>query len=100
MWLVKSAEQGCASAQYALGFCYVTGRGVEQDYTKAAEWHSKAAKQGHPESQYYLGCYYWNGLGVEQDISLAQYWYSAAAKQGHKGAVEAIKRIEAKAKGN
>ena len=50
-----SAERGDASAQYALGYMYASGNGVEKDKTEAARWYRKAAEQGHAMAQYALG---------------------------------------------
>ena len=45
------AEQGNAEAQYNLGYCYVFGEGVDQDYAEAVKWYRKAAEQGHAKAQ-------------------------------------------------
>ncbi len=50
-WYCKAAEQGNAEAQYNLGFCYETGRGVDMDCNKAIGWYSKAAEQGDNEAK-------------------------------------------------
>ena len=57
-WFIKSAEQGYARAQYALGVCYEYGNGVEFSYVKAAEWYTKAAEKGYVWAQYDLAFYY------------------------------------------
>ena len=44
--LIDRTAQGDAEAQYQLGTLYHTGRGVEQDYARAAEQYAKAAVQG------------------------------------------------------
>ena len=38
----KAAEDGNADAQFNLGVMYSKGRGVEQDYARAAHWYRKA----------------------------------------------------------
>ena len=43
----KSAEQGYAAAQAALGSCYGMGRGVPRNPVTAATWYRKAADQGY-----------------------------------------------------
>ena len=56
---LKLANQGNADAQGFLGDCYRKGDGVEQDFTKAADYYTKAAEQGHAQAQCILGnCYY------------------------------------------
>ena len=61
------AAQGEASAQSALGFKYVTGEGVPQDYTEALKWYRLAAAQGNAEAQFNLGVMHAKGEGVPQD---------------------------------
>ncbi|MCK5702266.1 MAG: SEL1-like repeat protein, partial [Cyclobacteriaceae bacterium] len=43
---ISLAEQGDASAQWILGFMYLTGESMPQDYEQAAYWFAKAAEQG------------------------------------------------------
>ena len=40
-----AAEQGHATAQYNLGWCYANGTGVAQDYRAAMAWYRRAAEQ-------------------------------------------------------
>ena len=42
----KAAERGNAEAQYMLGLCYGTGKGVEVDQAEAKKWYRKASEQG------------------------------------------------------
>jgi TPR repeat protein len=41
-----AADQGDATAQISLGFCYVSGTGVDRDHVEAARWYRLAADQG------------------------------------------------------
>ena len=91
--LQKKAKQGDADAQYELGRMYGKGEGVEQDYTKAAEWFEKAAEQGHAEAQYNLGGLYFKGWGVAQDYTKAAEWFRKAAEQGHTQAKDALEQL-------
>jgi putative methionine-R-sulfoxide reductase with GAF domain len=77
----KLAEQGDATAQFAVGARYATGEDVPQDYTEAVHWFSLAAEQGHVVSQATLGAYYWAGRGVPQDLVKAYFW-SVLAQAG------------------
>ena len=52
------AERGIASAQHSLGFMYVSGQGVAQDFALAVEWYLKAANAGLEHAQYNLGVMY------------------------------------------
>lgn len=44
--LQQAALQGNARAQYAVGYMYYNGQGVEQDVDKALPWFRRAANQG------------------------------------------------------
>ena len=50
-WYRKAAEQGHASAQCNLGYCYDIGQGVPQDYSEAVKWYRKAAEQGDEDAK-------------------------------------------------
>ena len=80
--LTKKAEQGDAEAQYALGFMYKWGEGVEQDYKKAFEWYTKAAEQGNSDALYTLGVMYEKGDGTSKNIKKAIEYYEMASQQG------------------
>ena len=82
------AEIDVVEAQYALGFIYESGWGVEQDYAKAFDWYGKAAESGHVKSQYNLGMLYVNGLGVDQDLNKGRFWIQTAANNSDARAVD------------
>lgn len=47
-YYLKSAEQGNAKAQFAVGHFYEFGCGnVKKDHNKAIKWYTLAAAQGH-----------------------------------------------------
>jgi uncharacterized protein len=77
-----NAERGLARDQTILGILYEAGRGVDQDYEKAAFWYRKAAEQGDAQGQNHLGLVYAAGRGVELDHEKAAGWYRKAADQG------------------
>ena len=80
--LVRSAEHGDASAQFALAVMYADGRGVPQDYVEAVTWSRRAAEQSHAGAQIYLWMSYDSGLGVpQQDYVEAHMWANLAASQ-------------------
>lgn len=79
---VSLAEQGDASVQWILGFMYLNGEGMPQDYEQAVYWLTKAAEQGFAMAQFNLGFMYDNGEGVPQDYKQALDWYTKAAEQG------------------
>ena len=77
------AEQGDPTAQHHLGWLYVIGRGVPQDYQEAVRWFRKAAEQGDRDAQTNLGSLYLLGDRLTQDYTEALKWLRAAADQGH-----------------
>lgn len=81
LYLIK-AEQGDAIAQYNMGTLYYSGKGVEQDYTKARQWYEKAANQGLADAQVKLGLMYHLGYGVSQNMAAAVEWYGKACDNG------------------
>jgi TPR repeat protein len=78
----KLAEKGDIDAQFDLGWMYLNGIGVPQDYKQAVYWFTKAAEKGHAGAQDNLGASYYNGKGVPQDYKQAAYWLTKAAEQG------------------
>lgn len=77
------AEQGDPTAQHHLGWLYVIGHGVPQDYQEAVRWFRKAAEQGDRDAQANLGSLYLLGDSLPQDYTEALKWLRAAADQGH-----------------
>ena len=85
-WYRKAADQGYATAQCNLGYCYEKGEGVTKSYTEAVKWYRKAADQGNIYAQNNLGYCYDMGNGVTQSYTEAVKWYRKSADQGHAGA--------------
>ena len=85
-FLRKAAEQGKATAQFALGNAYRSGEGVAEDSVEAVKWYRKAAEQGDARAQFNLGVDYRKGEGVAKDLVEAVKWYRKAAEQGHAAA--------------
>ncbi len=81
--LRPQAGHGDVKAQYSLGLIYDEGRGVAQNYARAARWYRMAAIQGHAPAQFKLGSMSQKGLGVPQDSIAAMGWHRKAADQGH-----------------
>jgi hypothetical protein len=61
---------------------YMTGRGVQQDYTAAAIWFRKASEQGYAFAQSNLGTLHRDGRGVPENDAEAVVWFRKAADQG------------------
>lgn len=41
-WLKKAVSKGDADSESMLGYCYLTGTGIKQDYDKAIKWLAKS----------------------------------------------------------
>ncbi len=78
-----AAEQGHAYAQLLLGTMYEEGRGVSQDYKRAAGWFTLAAEQGEADAQLLLSTMYGLGHGVIRDYVYAHMWGNLAASNGN-----------------
>jgi hypothetical protein len=70
-WYRLAAAQGCADAQYNLGFMFRDGLGVTQDNAEAVRWIQLAAVQGDVQAQMYLGIIDEKGHCVAQDYAEA-----------------------------
>ena len=83
-WLQKSADQGYAPSQTAIGASYDKGElGLEKNPQKAVEWYRKAADQGYAPAQALIGLSYINGLyGTEKNYQKAVEWLQKSADQG------------------
>lgn len=79
----RVARQGCKHAQFNLGVMYGNGRGVNQNYKRAAYWYKRSAGQGKASAQFNLAVLYDNGSGVKQSPRRAVKLYRKAARQGH-----------------
>ena len=84
-WLQKSADQGYAPSQTAIGASYDKGElGLEKNPQKAVEWYRKAADQGYAPAQTAIGTSYDKGeLGLEKNPQKVVEWYRKAADQGY-----------------
>ena len=82
--LLKKAESGDPSSQFALAKKYFDGKkGVPQDYNEAVKWYTKAAEQGLADAQNNLGEMYGNAQGVPKDYNEAVKWFTRSAEQGY-----------------
>jgi len=88
--IFKEYASANVDAMNALGECYYSGIGVEQDYEKTFFYCSRAAEREHAEAQYNVGFCYEYGYGVSCDLLAAQMWYGRSAEQGFTLAIERI----------
>ncbi len=93
--LRRLAQEGDASAQFALGAHYAIGDSVPQDYSVAAQWFTQAANQGHVVAQATLGAYYWAGTGVPKDLDRAYFWSVLAQAGGDEGSKYRVSALAA-----
>lgn len=91
--VMRSAELGSAAFQTRLGYMYETGRGVPQDYERAAAWYYRAAQQGNVRAQHLLGMLYDKGQGVAIDHVEAHKWLNLAASRANGGDRDYFVRI-------
>jgi TPR repeat protein len=84
-WLLKSAEQGYAPAQVAIGNTYLRDRRATaaSDHGEAERWLRLAAMQDDAEGQFWLGVGYRQGQFGVTDHAEALNWFRKAAGQGH-----------------
>ena len=80
----KAMKGDSEVAMMELGYCYQSGSGVQQDYTKAMEWYQNAANGFtfyHTDAPYWaIGYLYDQGLGVNQDSFEAMKWWRKAVR--------------------
>ena len=93
------AERGEAHAQHSLGFMYVNGQGVAQDFEQAVAWYRLAAGAGLERAQYNLGLLYQKGQGVARDDGQAVHWYQQSALKGYAAAQYNLGWLFAKGQG-
>ncbi|ETD24253.1 tetratricopeptide repeat protein [Helicobacter macacae] len=88
----KYLEIGCnkgngdldqAGSCYNLGYMYANGKGVRQDYAKAAELWKKACDMKYGFACNNLGVLYGKGQGVRQNRSTAKQYYGKACDLGN-----------------
>lgn len=98
-WYAKAAKQNLPAAQEELGQCYHYEKGVENDETKASEWHRAAignyrnlAEKGDAKAQYELGrclsdCNYDDYDDNDGYDEEAVKWFRKSSEQGHLNAM-------------
>ena len=77
-----------------MGDAYAKGKGVNKEWSEAANWYIKAACQGEAKAQFALGLIYEKGKGVKKILDEALKWYSEAAKQGHAEAIRKVAKLK------
>ena len=79
--LLKDAESGETTAQNKLGWMYLKGENVDQDYSLALYWFRRSAENNDFIAQYNLGTMH--DEGVLENHKKAFEWYQKSAEQGY-----------------
>jgi TPR repeat protein len=66
----KSANQSNAQAQFALGYMYENGLGLDKNESIAVEWFQKSAEQGHIKAQNHLSLIHEKRANEQKKIAL------------------------------
>ena len=80
-----ASAEGDAKAETNIGWMYVRGEGVNQNYKQAADWLRKAADGGEADAEVGIGILSINGLGVPRDYPGAMAWFNKASVKGNPG---------------
>ncbi|KAG0364254.1 hypothetical protein BGZ54_007694 [Gamsiella multidivaricata] len=81
-YLMRGVRRGEAEACYSVGFVYLSGKNVTQNYATARDFFLKANEKNYAPAQVNLGHLYYYGHGVEPDYSKAMEWYLKASGSG------------------
>ena len=75
---------GAQEAQFRLGWRYREGRGVPQDFSRAAHYFEEAATSGSARAQYDLGILQYYGLGTSEGTGVDRHrWLERASGQDY-----------------
>ncbi|MBI2969268.1 MAG: sel1 repeat family protein [Gammaproteobacteria bacterium] len=91
--LAPLADRGKREAQLRVAAMFAAGRGVQQDYAKAASWYRNVAELGDGDAQISVAGMYESGTGVPQSNMMAYVWYSIAARSGNAEASASRDRV-------
>jgi TPR repeat protein len=80
-------KQQHPEAEFLMGMMYEYGRGVEQDFVKAANWFRRSAEQGNVAAQTNLALLYVNGKAGKTDYKEAVRLLEKAAATGSATAI-------------
>lgn len=85
---LELARQGYPLAECQVGYFYLKGLGVEQNFEQAFYWTQHSAQHGDRDAQCNLASFYEDGVGTQRDMERAKYWYAQAALQNQKIALQ------------
>lgn len=75
---VSAAINGDAEAQYNLGSCFFSGKGIRKNEQRAIFWWRESAEQDYAPAQYILSLCYFEGIGVKYNEDSAFYYLGSA----------------------
>ncbi len=78
----RAADLGSVDAMYALGYCWLNGKGVDEDPVEAERFYMKAALWGHSDAAYGMGYMHEKGCLGAVNMEKAVDWYRKAADNG------------------
>lgn len=81
-WIMKAAATGDAKAASNLGWLFIEGDIVEQDFNEGAKWLQVASSKGLPVAMSLLGDLYRDGKGMPTDSVVADSLYREAFERG------------------
>ena len=81
-WFQKAADNDFCDGFLALGYMYLYGNAVKQNYQRAYDFFKKAMGQGSAEAQYAIGNMYYEGQHVRQNYDEAVRRFRKAADKG------------------
>ncbi len=75
----EAAHAGYRDAVLAMGWYYLGGVGVAQDYEKAEKWYRKSARHGEPKAMFSLGRIFY----IKKDYVESLLWFNRAVAADH-----------------
>lgn len=91
--LETNCNNGDIDACFSLARLYYYGKGVKQNYQKAAELYQKACDGGEPYGCVLLGFLYEEGKGLRQDYAIAKEYHGKACDLGAQFGCDEYKRL-------
>ena len=88
--LQRGCEMNNSHSLFALGFCFYSGDGVQQDKEHAFQLFQRASELGNIRATYSLGVCFGFGKGVTKNEEEAICFYRQAASQGERNALVKI----------
>ncbi len=98
-YIEKACNLNDAESCNNIGFLYMTGNIVKQDYIKANTYYEKACNLNDGNGCHNLGYLYDSGIGVKQDYKKASTYYEKACKLNNGGSCHNLGVLYAKGRG-